>query len=117
MTEERIETRSGESRKPELFAEILVAEGVLNSETLRQLLKIQQELPPGEQRVIGRLAVERGYLDESSFLALLDRHCRRLHLAELLVLRGLLTLVQVDEARQAQTASDTMKGVSWVLPQ
>jgi len=110
LAERCIETRAGDNRKPELFAQILVEEGILNPESLRRLVDRQQALPPEERRVIGRLAVDEGYLDESTFLALLDRCCHRLYLGELLVLRNLLTLHQLEQAMQEQTHTGELLG-------
>ena len=68
------------AERPRFFAQVLVEEGILTPEDLRELLDAQQQLEPPEQRPIGRLAVERGFLDEARFAELLDRHCRRLRL-------------------------------------
>ena len=94
----------------EYFVQILMNESVLNRDSLRKLAQLQQSQPPDERRAIGRLAVDEGYLDESRFLALLDNNCRRLHLGELLVLRGLLKLIDLEHAIQEQRDGGGMLG-------
>ncbi len=94
--------------RTEFFAQILVEEGLLEPRDLRNLVRLQQDLPQGSRRPIGRLAVEQGFLDEGHLLALLDEHGRRLHLGELLVLRGLLPLSDLETAIREQKTGEIL---------
>jgi hypothetical protein len=83
---------------------------VLTPDDLRSLLQLQQATPPEERRPIAHLAVEQGFFDEAGFRAMLDRHCRRLHLGEILVLRRLISLTDLDRAVREQQKSGGLLG-------
>jgi len=92
------------------FGQILVEEGALSPDDLRRLIQKQGEFTLDERRAIGWLAVREGLITESELLALLDRHGWRLHLGELLVMRGHLSLKDLTVAMQEQGRSGELMG-------
>ncbi len=94
----------------EFFAQILMEEGILQPEDLKRVIDIQAAQPPETRQPVGRLVVEQGFLDRPTLLALLDKHGHRLHLGELLVLRGLLPLGALETAVREQRNTGEMLG-------
>lgn len=108
--DESTDPRSHGAGNAVFFGQILVEEGILTPEDLRALIQRQQETPPDERRPIGRMALESGFLDEARLLAILDRQAGRLHLGELLVMRGLLSLQSLTLAMAEQAATGGLLG-------
>ena len=76
------------SDRPRLsFGQILVEEEILTPDALRGLMERLLAIPEDERPSLGRLLVTERVLDESTLLALLDRHGARLCLGDLLVMR------------------------------
>lgn len=95
---------------PVFFGQVLVEEGLLQTDELARLIRLQMETPPPERRAIGRMAVDHGHLTPERFLSLLHSHGSRLHLGELLVLRGLLSLPDLTRAIREQRESGELLG-------
>jgi hypothetical protein len=87
------------------FDQILLDEGILRPEDLRRLMEQQRGMRPEDRRPIGWLAVAEGVLTEARLLALLDGHGWKLHLGELLVMRGHLALNDLNRAIDEQGRS------------
>lgn len=99
-------------RKPagKPLGQILVEEGVLQSNELQKLIDLQQSQPENERLPLGRLAVELGYLSDRKLRDLLDLHGKRLSLGELLVAQGHVTLAQLEAALEFQREQGGMLG-------
>ena len=92
------------------FGQILVEEGILQAEDLRKLVHAQRRMPLKDRLPIGRLAVRENFLTQAQLLSLLDQHGWRLHLGELLVMRGAISLADLGAALVEQKKNGGMVG-------
>lgn len=105
---------------PIRFEQILLEEGAITPEQLRDLILRQQTVPKDKRLPLGLMALEAGLIDEPRLLALLDIHGRRLYLGELLVLRRLLRpeglAAALRQQREDEFLGETLLRLSLIEP-
>jgi hypothetical protein len=72
----QVHDKSNTTGKPQLFGTALIAEGVISTEQLDGILKLQKEKQTkyGENALLGMIVVEQGYASEKEILIAINAH-------------------------------------------
>ena len=90
------------------LGEILIAEGLITQEQLREVLILQKQQP--HYKPIGELCVERRYLSREELRRVIRRYKKRIMLGELLVNLSIITPKQLSDALAKQKKSGKRLG-------